>query len=123
VYPTGSILGQADLFIFPSLVEPQGLALLEAFAAGVPVVASRTGGIVEMLEDGEHGILVQPGDPDALADAIVALLADPSRGEAYVRSARRRVEDFDIHRIAGQYESLYSELIPLSATAHGEPQR
>ncbi len=107
IYPTGDALRSADLFVFPSLVEPQGLALLEAFAAGVPVVASRTGGIPEMLEDGVDGLLAAPGDAADLARAIARMLASPALRSACVAHARTRLEAFDVATIADRYESLY----------------
>lgn len=107
VYPTHQVLASASLFVFPSLVEPQGLALLEAYAAGVPVVASRTGGIPEMLDDGVDGVLVRPGDVGELAAAIVRMLNDPAFGAACASRARRRLESFSVARIADQYVDLY----------------
>jgi glycosyltransferase involved in cell wall biosynthesis len=93
------------------LVEPQGLALLEAFAAEVPVVASRTDGIVEMIDHGVEGLLVEPGDPDALAAAMSCLLEDDKLRAACIRNARRRVTQFDVRDIARQYEALYDTLL------------
>lgn len=126
VFPTTDVLARADLFVFPSLVEPQGLAVLEAFAAGVPVVASRTGGIVEMVEHGVEGLLVDPGDPSTLAEAMARLLERPDLAESLVRNARRRVEEFDIRRIARRYEELFDRLATRDASttgAAGTPDR
>lgn len=111
VHPTLGVLRDADLFVFPSLWEPQGLAVLEAFAAGVPVIASRTGGIVDMVEDGSTGLLVEPGDAAGLAAAMNGLLADPARVRTLVDAARERVRDFDVSRIARRYERLYGSLL------------
>jgi glycosyltransferase involved in cell wall biosynthesis len=66
----------ADLFVLPSVLEAFGMPLAEALAAGVPAVASRTGGIVDIVEDGVTGLLVEPGDADALAHAIERMLDD-----------------------------------------------
>lgn len=67
---------EADVFVFPSLMEAFGMPLAEALAAGVPAVASRTGGIVDIVKDGETGLLVDPGDAGALAEATNRVLDD-----------------------------------------------
>src|SRR5207244_9095490 len=77
-------LDEADLFVLPSIVERSGdtegipVALMEAMAAGVPVVTSRITGIPELVRDGETGMLVAPGDASDLADKMAALLEDPA---------------------------------------------
>jgi glycosyltransferase involved in cell wall biosynthesis len=110
VHPTCELLAAADVFAFPSLAEPQGLALLEAFAAGVPVVASRTGGVVEMVEDGRDGVLVPPGEVEPLAAALAALLDDPERGRRLAAAAQARLAAFDIRAVARRYERLWAAL-------------
>lgn len=97
------LLAGADLFVLPSVVQPDGqtegipVALMEAMAAGLPVVGSRLSGIPELVEDGVHGRLLVPGDPEALADAVEGLLADPERAAALGREGRRKVErDFSL---------------------------
>jgi glycosyltransferase involved in cell wall biosynthesis len=117
VYPTADLLSRAGLFVFPSLVEPQGLALLEAYAAGLPVIASRTGGIPEMLEDGVEGLLVEPGDAHGLASAMLRMLGDAALREACAAHARRRLPAFDVDAIADDYVALYQ------AVAEGAPRR
>lgn len=93
--------------------EPAALVLQEAMALGKPVVASDTGGTRELIADGETGLLVPPGDPERLAQAIGALLDEPVRGEAMGRAGRARVEarftlDRQVRALAELYESLSS---------------
>jgi glycosyltransferase involved in cell wall biosynthesis len=85
------LLAAADLMLAPSRAEGQSLVILEAMAAGLPVVASAVGGIVESIRDGETGVLVPPEDPSALAEAVMALLVDPDRRSGLAEAARRFV--------------------------------
>ena len=107
VTDTRALLEQSDLFCFPSLWEPQGLALLEAQAAGVPVVASALDGILETVQDGETGVLVPAGDPAALARALGALASDRIRRAALARRARDASARWDVGVAAARYDALY----------------
>lgn len=80
----------ADLHVWPACAEAYGMALLEAQAAAVPVVAGDEGGVAEVVADGETGLLTAPRDPDALARAVAELLADPSRRRAMGARAQLR---------------------------------
>ncbi len=101
-----------DVYVQPSLYESQGLAILEAMAAGVPVVATDVGGVRDAVRDGETGLLVPPGDPEALAAAILRLAADPGLSAALAARARARVrERHSSARMVGAYASLYRELL------------
>ena len=106
------LYANAAVFACPSVYEPFGIINLEAMACRTPVVASRVGGILETVVDGETGFLVEPANPQALADAINALLRDPNLSDRFGRNGRRRVEDhFSWSRIAEQTETLYRELV------------
>ena len=74
-----SIVNAADLFTLPSPAEPFGLAVIEAMALSKPVVATRAGGPLEIVREGETGLLVSPHSPDELAQALISLLRDPAR--------------------------------------------
>lgn len=87
-------LARMDLFVMPSLGESFGVAAVEAGATGLPVVASRVGGVGEVVADGETGLLVPPGDPKALANAILRLARDPALRQRMGKAARGRVERF-----------------------------
>ena len=87
------LLAACDLVVLPSLAEALPTALIEAAAAGRPVVATRVGGAAEIVEDGRTGLLVPPGDPSALAEAIASVLADPDRARAFGEVARRRARE------------------------------
>jgi glycosyltransferase involved in cell wall biosynthesis len=86
------VLAAADVFVLPSAAENCPLALLQAMATGLPVVASRVGGIPEVVTDREHGLLVPPGDPAPLAAALTALAADPALRVRLGAAARARAE-------------------------------
>src|SRR5205807_8725782 len=85
-------LAALDLFVLPSLNEGMGRALVEAMAMGRPVVATRVGGIPDVVTDGATGLLVPPRDDRALADAILTLLRDLRLLAAAVEAAQRRVD-------------------------------
>lgn len=105
------ILSEVTVGALPSLSEATSNALLEAMAAGVPVVATRVGGNPEVVEDGVTGLLVPPGDPGALARAICDLLANPELAARFGRAGRRRViQAFSLERMIRETEGLYSDL-------------
>ena len=108
---TPALLKSADLFVFPSLWEGQGLILFEAIFAGAPIVASRTGGIPEVVEDGVTGILVPPGDASALAQAILNAFSDSERTARLARSARERFKDRTIDQSARKLEDCFRDLL------------
>ena len=112
------ILGASSLAAHPGEQEGLSNAILEAMAAGIPVVASGVGGNPEAVEDGETGRLVPPGDPAALASAILDLLRDPDRAVAMGRAGRERArERFSLEGMVTAVEETYLELLegrPLS---------
>jgi glycosyltransferase involved in cell wall biosynthesis len=104
-------LGGVDLFVFPSRQEGFPNALMEAMAAGLPVVASRIGGVSELVSDNENGLLFTSGDSRNLADRILRLLENDSLARAMGQQARQTVLDnFAFPRIASQYTALYRTL-------------
>jgi glycosyltransferase involved in cell wall biosynthesis len=108
-----AFLQAADVGLFPSAwKEAFGLTIAEAAACGLPVVATRVGGIPEVVADGETGLLVPPGDVEALAGAAGGLLADDAGRTDMAISARKRAERlFDINRAARQTVELYQEVL------------
>jgi glycosyltransferase involved in cell wall biosynthesis len=108
----GDLLGGVDIYCQPSRYETLGLALVEAMGAGLPCVASATGGIPELLDGGRCGRLVPTGDPAALAAAIGALAADPAARERLGKQARERtLAAFTAERMAARYESLWARTL------------
>ena len=102
----------ADVFVFPSVWdEPFGMPIIEAIACGLPVVATRGGGIPEIVEDGKTGVLVERGDVGSLAKALVVLIRDQSLRESIGNAGRQRVlERFTWDRISEDLLSAYSKL-------------
>lgn len=101
-----------DLALMPSLREGMGLAAVEAMAAGRAVVASRTGGLPEVVAEGETGLLVPPSDAQALAAAVAALLRDPQRRQALGRAGQARARGaFSRQRSLAMLATVYEELL------------
>lgn len=105
------LLGAADLFVSSSLWEGLPSVILESMAARVPVVATNVSGTRELVDDGTTGLLVPPGDPQALAEAISQMLQGRRNSERMTQQAYRHVQDFSIIRVARQYEELYDGLL------------
>lgn len=107
-----SLLREIDVYVQASLQESFGIAVLEALAARRAVVASRTGGIPEIITNDESGLLVPPNDADALAEALTRLASDAALRRRLADGGRARVEtEFTIEQTARRYEALYGELV------------
>ncbi len=105
------ILKSFDVFILPSLREGLPLALLEAMASGLPVVASDVGGIPEVVGDGDFALLVDPHSPEGLAEAMVRMAQRPAEElrELGTKARRRALNDFSAERMIRDYEQVYTE--------------
>ncbi|MHB0937484.1 MAG: N-acetyl-alpha-D-glucosaminyl L-malate synthase BshA [Armatimonadota bacterium] len=111
-----NVLAVADLFLLASEVESFGLAALEAMACEVPVVGTRIGGVPEVVEEGETGLLVPLGDVDALAEAGIRLLSDPDLLAQYGRASRERaVVHFSHDAGISAYERYYDRIAAVPA--------
>ncbi len=105
------LLSVSDLFLLPSLQESFGLAALEAMACGVPVVASRVGGLPEVVEEGVSGFLREPGDVAGMGDAAIALLTDDEVHRKFARAGLERVRrHFCSKLVVPQYEAYYQDV-------------
>lgn len=108
----GALMRQADIFVLPSLWEGLSIAALEALAAGLPIVASDIPSMQEVVEQGVHGVLVEPKKPERLAGAILRLLQDPSERRCLATAARNRaLEQFDVSVAAREFEGMYRALV------------
>jgi glycosyltransferase involved in cell wall biosynthesis len=105
------LLRAADLFVLSSYLEGLGTSVLDAMAAGLPVVATRVGGVPEIVKDEETGILVPPRDPEALAQAMARLADDPGMRERFGSKGRSHARNFDADRTAQRTRDLYLEVL------------
>jgi len=104
------IMQTFDIFVLPSLNEGMGRVIVEAMAAGKPVIASRTGGIPDLVRDGETGRLVEPCDASELAVAICDLVKNPERGRTMGREGHRRCHLFSEAAMIAKIDQLYKDL-------------
>jgi glycosyltransferase involved in cell wall biosynthesis len=106
------VLRGLDCFVLPSLAEGISNTLLEAMAAGLPVIATRVGANGDLMEEGVAGRLVPRADPQALAGELLALSADPELTASYGRAGRQIVERrFSLDRMVDDYDDLYQRLL------------
>jgi starch synthase len=106
------LYSEADVFVCPSIYEPFGIINLEAMGCETPVVATRVGGITEVVADGKTGLLVEPSEPRALGEAMTALLEDPERRRRMGAAGRARVlREFTWDHIADRLVTLYRSLV------------
>ena len=106
-----AFLHAADIFVLPSRSESFGIANLEAMAAGLPVVSTRTGAIPEYLEHGVHGMLIAPGDVAALSAALRELIGSPVLRQRLGAAALVRARDYDWTAVEAQVARLYADVL------------
>jgi N-acetyl-alpha-D-glucosaminyl L-malate synthase BshA len=112
------LLPLADLMLMPSEMESFGLAALEAMACSVPAIATRVGGVPELIEDQVNGLLFKVGDVDAMAKGAISLLRDETRLNQLASAARKTAQDrFCSTRIIPLYEDYYHRVITRTQTA------
>jgi glycosyltransferase involved in cell wall biosynthesis len=104
------VMAACDIFVLASYYEGLPVALMEAFALSLPVVATTVGGVPEMVTSGVEGLLVPPRDPVALAGALATLARDANRREEMGRAAQRRAQCYDIRNAVRRIEDVYREL-------------
>lgn len=121
-YPGADWIAGCDLLLVPAIDEPFGRTLIESMLVRTPVIATRSGGNVEALQDGRIGVLVSPDDPVAMARGAHRLLSDPARYEALASAARSHaLVNFGERRHAEAMMALYDELVP--PVSNGMPAR
>jgi N-acetyl-alpha-D-glucosaminyl L-malate synthase BshA len=115
------LLAVCDLFLLPSIQESFGLAALEAMASGVPVIAAKTGGIPEVVEDGVTGYLYDQYAVERMSEGAVRLLSDPALHQQFAKAARdRAVSTFTEHQIVPRYEKAYEEALERRLVSNGK---
>ena len=106
------LLDSVQIFALPSLWEGLSIALLEAMAASLPIVATRVSGTDQVLEDGRNGIVIEPRDQGAIARGLLALLSDRSMATTLGETARQKVEsEHSSDRVAEQYLRVYDRIM------------
>ena len=108
----GAWFEAADLLIHPSYSEGLGSVILEAQAAELPVIGARAGGIPDIIQDGENGLLIEPGDARTLAQAIISIRDDQTLRDTLRKGAETSLKDFAIEVCAKRYDGLYQNLLP-----------
>ncbi len=107
-----SLLAAADLFVLPTLTEALPTVLAEAMAAQKPIVASEVGGVPEMVKHGHNGLLVQPAEPEQLADACLQILQNPGQAQIMAAAGRQIVEEkFDITKQVRHLGDIYQQIL------------
>lgn len=105
------LMSTADLFVLPSVAEAFGVVFAEAIYLGVPIVATKIGGIPEIVDDGSDGILIPPADSDAIASTVADLINNPQKLAGLKNNGREKViEKFEFEEMTRRYEKVYEDL-------------
>ncbi|MCA1688488.1 MAG: glycosyltransferase family 4 protein [Actinobacteria bacterium] len=116
-----ALMGSLDVVVVPSLTEGSPLVTLEAMAAGVPVVASAVGGVPDQVRHDKEGLLVSPGDTEAMADALLDLLRNPARARSLGEAGRQRAaSEFSHAAMVRRIEDVYRDVLGRPATRNVE---
>jgi glycosyltransferase involved in cell wall biosynthesis len=108
----GPFFAAFDVFVLPSANEGTPVTAIEALASGCPVVATRVGGVPDVVQDGEEGVLIDPGSPEQLADALVLLAGDPElRARMGAAGRKRTLPRYAVSRLIDDVDALYRELL------------
>ena len=102
------LYGDSDIFVNSSVIDNQPVSILEAFASGLPVVSTATGDIPAMVGSGEMGLLVPPDRPEAMAQAVAALLQEPQRALLMTRRARQAIGDYAWTSVRKAWSAVYA---------------
>lgn len=110
------VLESIDLFVLPTLEEALGTSFLEAMAMKKPVIGTRVGGVPEVIHEGKNGLLVNPGDPEDLANAVIRLLKSPDLAKSMGEQGRTfATTEFTVDRMCLRMHELYQTLLPVQA--------
>jgi glycosyltransferase involved in cell wall biosynthesis len=118
-----AVLQHSDVLVLPSVYEELGSILVEAMQAGVPIVATRTGGIPDAVTDDVTGLLVEPRDPVALGRAIDRILADTALAQRLARAGTRHAADYDWNILAGKVLDVYRDVLARATPTETRRQR
>lgn len=102
---------KSEVFVLPSISEGMGIAIVEAQAAGIPVIGTNVGGIPDLIEDGKTGILVEPKNSEEIAKAVIKILSNPEFAEKLVENAKRNLKKYHWREIALKIKEIYEQLI------------
>lgn len=104
-------MAAADILVLPSLSEGFPVTILEAMASGLPIVATRVGGLPEIIKDEKNGFLVEPANPEQIADKVLTLLADVSLRQKMSETNRNKVQQYSWQNTVGQLEAIYRRVL------------
>lgn len=104
-------MSASDVFVLPSVSEGFPVVILEAMASGLPIVATKVGGLPEIVKDGESGFLVEPSNPEQLADRVLTLLKNEDSRQRMIMNNRNKVQQYSWENTVGQLEAIYSRVV------------
>ena len=110
-YEMPSLYSECDIYVQPSIIEPYGIAVLEAMACGKPVIGTKVGGMMDTIKEGETGFLVEPGNAEEIADRIMILRDENKRAEMGIRGRKWVVDNFDWVAIGKGYKEVIGKLV------------